>query len=118
VFSPSVSLNTVAPIPAKCDLSVWNRLDHKTKRAEVKTNELFDLQDQVERAKQRFSNDYSASSEVLSLRRFATRLDTSVSTQPAGFQGSEEWGLLSSDLCRLAAAYKTALLRPGQALGA
>ena len=91
----------------------------KGARGEVKTNEFFDdLQDQVKRTRDRFSADYSASSEVLSLLQLATRLDAWASTQPAGFRGSREWGVLATDLRRLAAAYNSALLRPGQpALG-
>ena len=92
----------------------------KGERGEVNTNEFFDdLQDQVRRARERFSSDYSASSEVLSLLQFATRLDAWASTQPAGFRGSREWGALATDFRRLAAAYNSGLLRPGQqALGA
>ena len=92
----------------------------KGARGEVNTNEFFDdLQDQVRRARERFSSNYSASSEVLSLLQFATRLDAWASTQPAGFRGSREWGVLATDFRRLAAAYNSGLLRPGQqALGA
>jgi hypothetical protein len=92
----------------------------KGERGEVKTNEFFDdLQDQVKRTGQRFSADYSASSEVLSLLQFATRLDAWASTQPAGFRGSREWSVLAASFRRLAAAYNSALLRPGQpSLGA
>ena len=91
----------------------------KGARGEVNTNEFFDdLQDQVRRARERFSPNYSASSEVLSLLQFATRLDAWASTQPAGFQGSREWGALAADFRRLSAAYNSSLLRPGQkALG-
>jgi len=89
-------------------------------RGQVNTNEFFDdLQDQVQRARERFSANYSASSEVLSLLQFATRLDAWASTQPAAFRGSREWGALATDLRRLSTAYNSALLRPGQqALGA
>jgi hypothetical protein len=88
----------------------------KGQRGEVKTNEFFDdLQDQVRRARDRFSSNYSASSEVLSLLQFATRLNAWASTQPAGFQGSREWGVLAIDFRRLAAAYNSALLGPAQA---
>ena len=84
-------------------------------RGEVKTNEFFDdLQDQVQRTRERFSSKYSASSEVLALLQLAARLDTWTSGQPAGFRGSKEWGVLAADFRRLAAAYNTALLRPGQ----
>ena len=87
----------------------------KSEKGEVNTNEFFDdFQDQVQRARERFESNYSASSEVLSLLQFATRLDGWASTQPAGFKGSTEWGALATDLRRLAAAYNTALLKPGQ----
>jgi hypothetical protein len=91
----------------------------KGARGEVNTNEFFDdLQDQVRRARERFSSNYSASSEVLSLLQYATRLDAWASTQPAGFRGSREWGVLATDFRRLSAAYNSSLLRPGQkALG-
>jgi len=92
----------------------------KGPRGEVNTNEFFDdLQDQVQRTRDRFSSKYSASSEVLSLLQFATRLDTWASAQPAGFRGTKEWEALAADFRRLSAAYNSALLRPGQrALGA
>ncbi len=91
----------------------------KGERGEVNTNEFFDdLQDQVRRARERFSSNYSASSEVLSLLQYATRLDAWASTQPAGFRGSREWGVLATDFRRLSAAYNSSLLRSGQkALG-
>ena len=91
----------------------------KGARGEVNTNEFFDdLQDQVRRARERFSPNYSASSEVLSLLQFATRLDAWASTRPAAFQGSREWGALAADFRRLSAAYNSSLLRSGQkALG-
>ncbi len=91
----------------------------KSERGEVNTNEFFDdLQDQVRRARERFSSNYSASSEVLSLLQYATRLESWASTQPAGFPGSREWGVLATDFRRLSAAYNSGLLRPGQqALG-
>ena len=92
----------------------------KTERGEVNANEFFDdLQDQVQRVRDRFSSNYSASSEVLSLLQFAARLDTWASRQPAGFRGSKEWGALATDFRRLSAAYNSGQLRPGQqALGA
>jgi len=92
----------------------------KNDRGEVNANEFFDdLQDQVRRTQERFASNYSASSEVLSLLQFATRVDAWAATQPAGFRGSKEWGALASDFRRLSAAYNSGLLRPGQpALGA
>lgn len=87
----------------------------KSERGEVKVNEFFgDFQDQVQRARERFKSDYSASSEVLSLLQFGGRIEGWASTQPAGFKGSKEWGALATDLRRLASAYNTTLLTPGQ----
>jgi len=87
----------------------------KDARGEVNANEFFDdFQDQVQRASDRFESDYSASSEVLSLLQYAVRLQGWTATQPAGFSGSKEWGVLATDLRRLAAAYNTAMPNPGQ----
>jgi len=78
----------------------------KSERGEVNANEFFDdFQDQVKRTQERFENDYSASSEVLSLLQYATRIEGWASTQPAGFKGSKEWGELDTNLRRLAAAH-------------
>jgi hypothetical protein len=85
----------------------------KAARGEVKVNEfLDDLQDQVERARDRFNSEYSASSEVASLLDYTGRLQQWASAQPAGFQGSKEWGVFGTDLQRLAAAYNTMLPMP------
>ena len=91
----------------------------KSERGEVNANEFFDdFQDQVKRTQERFENDYSASSEVLSLLQYATRIEGWASTQPAGFKGSKEWGELDTNLRRLAAAYNTTLpLSSAQGLG-
>ena len=87
----------------------------KGQRGEVKTNEFFDdLQDQLKRTRDRFSSDYSASSEVLALLQLTTRLNTWVSSQPAEFKGSSEWRMLATDVRRLAAAYNSALLSTRQ----
>ena len=91
----------------------------KSERGDVNANEFFDdFQDQVKRTQERFENDYSASSEVLSLLQYATRIEGWASTQPAGFKGSKEWGELDTNLRRLAAAYNTTLpLSSAQGLG-
>jgi len=87
----------------------------KGARGEVNANEFFDdFEDQVQRARDRFKSDYSASSEVLSLLQYATRVQGWTATQPAGYPGSKEWGVLSNDFRRLAAAYNTGLPKPGQ----
>src|SRR5262245_49389918 len=92
-------------------------LDEKTKntvlkgpRGEVNVNEfLDDYEDQVTRTRERFKSDYSASSEVLALLEYSTRIDQWATTQPAGFRGSKEWAALAMDLRRLAASYNTTM---------
>lgn len=85
-------------------------------RGEVKTNEfLDDLQDQVHRARERFTSDYSASSEVVALLDYTSRLDTWVKAQTTGFKGSTEYAPFAADLRRLAAAYNTTFPQPANA---
>ena len=88
----------------------------KTMPGQVNTNEFFDdFEDQVERTRERFESDYSSSSEVLALLQYASRLAAWASAQPAGFRGSQEWGVLATDLRRLAAAYNVSLPLPAGA---
>jgi hypothetical protein len=82
-------------------------------RGDVNTNEFFDdLQDQVERTRERFKKDYSASSEVIALLGYATRLEVWVKKQHTGFQGTAEWGPFATNLHRLAKAYNTTIPMP------
>jgi hypothetical protein len=82
-------------------------------RGEVKTNAFFDdLQDQIARARERFTSDYSASSEVVALFDYTSRLDTWVNAQPTSFKGSAEYVPFAADLRRLAAAYNTTFPQP------
>ena len=82
---------------------------------EVNANEfLDDFEDQVQRARDRFKDDYSASSEVLTILQYGVRLQGWVAMQPAGFPGTKTWGVLDSDLRRLATAYNTTFPKPGQ----
>lgn len=77
-------------------------------RGQVKTNAfLDDLQEQVKRARDRFTTDYSASSEILTLLEYTSRLDGWTKGQPANFKGSMEYAPLATDLRRLAAAYNS-----------
>ena len=86
-------------------------------KGEVNTNEFFDdLQDQVTRARDRFTDEYSASSEALALLDYTSRLDRWVKAQPSGFQGSSEWKPFASDLGRLAAAYNTTFPMPANGI--
>ena len=97
-------------------------LDEKQKNSiikgsggEVNANEfLDDFEDQVQRARDRFKDDYSASSEVLTILRCRVRLQGWVAMQPAGFPGTKTWGVLGSNLRRLATAYNTTFPKPGQ----
>jgi len=85
-------------------------------RGEVKTSEFFDdLQDQVNRARERFSSDYSASSEVVALLDYTSRLDTWVKGQSTDFKGSAEYAPFAADLRRLASAYNTTFPQPPNA---
>jgi hypothetical protein len=85
-------------------------------RGEVKTNEFFDdLQDQVNRARERFSSDYSASSEIVALLDYTSRLDTWVKGQSTTFKGSAEYAPFAADLRRLASAYNTTFPQPANA---
>ena len=69
-------------------------------RGEVKTNAFFDdLQDQIARARERFTSDYSASSEVVALLDYTSRLDTWVNAQPTSFKGSAEYRHRSRPTC-------------------
>ena len=82
-------------------------------RGEVNTNEFFDdLQDQVKRARERFTSDYSASSEVVALLDYTSRLDTWVKGQAKAFKGSAEYAPFAADLRRLASAYNTTFPQP------
>ena len=84
-----------------------------TNRGQVNANEFFDdLEDQVERTRDRFKSEYSASTEVLALLDYATRLGVWVTAQPPGFSGSQEWAVLAADFRRLAAAYNTTIPVP------
>jgi hypothetical protein len=86
-------------------------------KGEVNTNEFFDdLQDQVTRTTERFKPDYSASSEVLALLQYSSRLDAWVKKQKSGFQGSTEWTPFAADLSRLAAAYNTTFPIPANGI--
>jgi hypothetical protein len=83
-------------------------------RGDVNTNEFFDdLQDQVNRTRERFKKDYTAGSEVIALLGYAGRLEAWVKRQRAGFQGSSEWNSFASDLHRLAKAFNTTIPMPG-----
>jgi hypothetical protein len=109
-------LSTIETDRAAFEASLDTKLKNaviKGPRGEVNTNEFFDdVQDQVTRTKERFHSDYSASSEVIALLGYGTRLDRWSASQATSYKGSTEWNTLSSDFKRLAAAYNTTFPTP------
>jgi len=104
--------NTRSKFEAALDKGLKNTVIQGA-RGDVNTNEFFDdLQDQVERTRERFKKDYSASSEVIALLGYGTRLEVWVKKQRVGFQGSSEWTPFAADLHRLAKAYNTTIPMP------
>ena len=69
---------------------------------------LEDFNTSIERLKDRFDKDYSASSELTALMRRATDLDNFIRSQPPSLKGRSEWDSYSASLNALAAAYGSA----------
>ena len=92
-----------------------DQLDGKVKRSilrgprgEVNVEQfLDDLQDNVNRLKERFTSDYAASAEATTVLRQGSDIQRYMSQQPPNFQGASEWNRLASSLEALAAAYGT-----------
>jgi hypothetical protein len=66
---------------------------------------LNDLQDGLNRWRDRFSADYAASAEATTVLRQASAIHRFMSTQPATLQGMSEWERLAASLGQLAAVY-------------
>jgi len=66
---------------------------------------LDDLQENVDRLKERFTPQYAASAEATTVLRQGADIQRFMSTQPANLDGASEWNRLSSSLGALAAAY-------------
>jgi hypothetical protein len=67
---------------------------------------LDDLQDNVDRLKERLKPEYAASTEVATVLRQGTSIARYFSENaPPGFKGESEWNRLATDLKALAAAY-------------
>ena len=76
---------------------------------------LDDLQENVDKMKERFKPEYAASAEVTTVLRQASDIQRFMSSQPANFDGASEWNKLNSSLNELAAAYQvTPPLAEGQ----
>ncbi len=82
-------------------------------RGEVKVDQyLDDLQENVNRLKERFSSDYSASSEALTVLRQGTDINGYMKGQPNTMKGSSEWDRLAGLMGTLASAYGTTFPMP------
>jgi hypothetical protein len=73
---------------------------------------LDDYKDNVNKAKDRFTDDYAASSEVAEVLRQATIIDTFLKNSPATTKGRSEWDLEAASLKSLAQAYGTTFPTP------
>jgi hypothetical protein len=76
---------------------------------------LDDLQENVDKMKGRFENDYSAGSEVATVLRQGSAVQRFMSTQAPNMKGASEWNRLASSLNALAAAYGTTFPLPENA---
>jgi len=68
---------------------------------------LQDYQDSCNKLKERFTEDYSASSEVVTVLKQSTQISEFMLAQPATMKGRPEWDLHAANLKRLAGAYGT-----------
>ena len=76
---------------------------------------LDDLQENVDKLKGRFENDYSAGSEVATVLRQGSAVQRHMSTQPPNMKGASEWNRLAGSLNQLAVAYGTTFPTPDAA---
>jgi hypothetical protein len=68
---------------------------------------LDDLQENVDKMKGRFENDYSAGSEVATVLRQGSAVQRFMSTQAPNMKGASEWNRLATSLSELAIVYGT-----------
>jgi len=68
---------------------------------------LDDLQENVDRLKERFKPEYAASAEVTTVLRQGTDIQRFMSKQPPSIDGASEWNRLASSLGELAKVYGT-----------
>ena len=73
---------------------------------------LDDLQENVDRLKERFNSDYAASAEVTTVLRQGTDIQRFMSKQPSDLDGASEWIRLASSLGELAKVYATTFPLP------
>jgi hypothetical protein len=92
-----------------------DQLDGKLKRSIVRgprgevnvERYLDDLQENVDKLKERFTPQYAASAEATTVLRQGSDIQRFMATQPPNFDGASEWNRLSKSLGDLAAAYGT-----------
>jgi hypothetical protein len=92
-----------------------DQLDGKVKRSilrgpggEVNVERyLDDLQENVKKLRERFTENYAASAEATTVLRQGSDIQRYMSQQPPNFQGASEWNRLASSLETLAGAYGT-----------
>ena len=92
-----------------------DQLDGKLKRSIIRgpggevdvERYLDDLQDNVNKLKERFSSSYAASAEATTVLRQGSDIQRYMVTLPPNFDGASEWNRLSASLGNLAAAYAT-----------
>ena len=68
---------------------------------------LDDLQENVDRLKERFTSDYAASAEATTVLRQGADIHRFMAKQPPDLDGASEWNRLASSLGELARAYAT-----------
>src|SRR5262245_1250995 len=78
---------------------------------------LQDYQDNTEKLKDRFSSDYAASSEVVTVLRQSTAIDRFMQGSPNDMKGRSEWDRQAANIKRLAEAYGTTFPFPDGATG-
>jgi hypothetical protein len=94
-----------------------DQLDGKLKRSilrgaggEVNVERyLDDLQENVNKLKERFTSAYSASAEVTTVLRQGSDIQRFMSSQPPDLDGASEWNRLAASLASLASAYGAAM---------
>lgn len=78
-------------------------------RGEVQVNQyLDDLQENVDRLKDRYRSEYAASAEAVAVLRQGTDIHGYIKAQPDSMKGASEWDRLAASLRQLAGAYGAA----------
>ena len=73
---------------------------------------LQDYQDNTQKLKDRFTPDYSASAEVMTVLKQSTAIDTFMQGASSAMKGRNEWDRQTTYLKQLAAAYGTTFPLP------